>query len=234
MSPDGAIGRRRDTEDRSVITLVPKQVEFERPTDARGLLAAKAGRVRFLIVPESRYFMIDGRGAPGEEPFRDAFQALYPVAYTLHFALKKRGVNAPVGGLEGLFWFEGLDQILPVVLQSGNPDPSAWRWRLILPVPEPATNDELNAAFAEVERKKSPPALPQLRVEAWEEGPAAQILHIGPYNAEEPTIATLHEGIAAAGLRPRGRHHEVYVSDPNRTAPERLKTVIRQPVEEAG
>jgi len=134
-----------------------------------------------------------------------------------------------VGASEGLYWFGDVEgPITPA--EFAQHDMSSWNWRLLLPVPEAATTDEIDAAFAEVARKKAPPALAQLRVERWAEGPAVQTLHVGSYEAEPPTIEALHAAIAAAGLRQRGCHHEIYISDPNRTAPERLKTIIRQPV----
>ena len=206
---------------------------FESVTDYRDLIAARADRVRLIDVPECRQFAVDGTGQPGDDEFAAAFGALYPVAYTLHFALKKRGIDAPVGAIEGLFWFDGTETITPSSFSGEGPGPSAWRWSLRLPVPGPATDEEIRAAISEVARKKDPPALAKLRVVEWTEGPSAQILHVGPYSAEPPTIERLHAAIGSAGLRPRGRHHEIYISDPNRTAPERLKTVIRQPVEAA-
>ena len=212
--------------------LAPKAVHFDEPTDDADLLTATVGRTRFLVVPERRWFMIDGHGAPGGTSFQAAFGALYPVAYTLHFVLMRRGVSVKVGALAGLYWFG--DAAGPIVPgEFGDHDASAWNWRLLLPVPEVATPDEIQSAFAEVARKKALEALHLLRVERWAEGPAAQTLHVGPYAAETATIAVLHDALAKAGLRPRGCHHEIYLSDPNRTAPERLKTIIRQPVEPA-
>lgn len=219
-----------------VSTLVPAQVNeyerpsFERPTDDAGLLAAKAGRVRLLIVPERRYFMIDGHGAPGSPSFQAAFAALYPIAYTVHFALKRRGITARVGALEGLYWFGDAEGPISSA-DVGRHDADDWNWRLLLPVPDAATPGEIEAAFAEVTRKKGPAALPLLRVERWAEGPAAQTLHVGSYASETATIATLQDAISSAGLRARGCHHEIYLSDPNRTAADRLKTILRQPVE---
>lgn len=208
---------------------VPAPVHFDEPTDDAGLLAAKAGQTKFLIVPERRYFMIDGHGAPGGPTFQAAFGALYPVAYTVHFALKRRGVAARVGAVEGLYWFGEAEG--PVNAGDfGQHDAKDWNWRLLLPVPEAATTEEIDGAFAEVARKKAPAALGLLRVERWREGPAGQTLHVGSYASEPATIAALQETLAAAGLEPRGCHHEIYISDPNRTAPERLKTIIRQPV----
>ena len=219
-----------------MISTEPARVSFERPSGPHDLQAARAGQARFLDVPPARFFVVDGTGAPGGESFLEAFGALYPVAYTVHFALRKRGVSAPVGPLEGLFWTDdddpaGLARPRPPEAASSTVDWVAMHWQLMLAVPEAARDEEVAAAIDEVRRRKAPPALPRLRVERLEEGPSAQILHVGPYDAEPPTIAALHAAIAAAGLQPRGRHHEIYVSDPNRTPPERLKTVIRQPVE---
>jgi len=215
------------------MVVIAPPIEFEQVADYRALTAARADRVRFIDVPESRQFAVDSAGQPGGPEFQAAFGALYPVAYTLHFALKKRDIDAPVGALEGLFWFDGTETITPSSFSGEGPGPSAWRWSLRLPVPGPATDEEIRAAISEVARKKDPPTLARLCVVEWTEGPSAQILHVGPYSAEPPTIERLHAAIASAGLRPRGRHHEIYISDPNRAAPERLKTVIRQPVEAA-
>jgi hypothetical protein len=192
----------------------PAAVEFEHPRDYRDEITARANSVRFLVIPERAYLMIDGTGTPGGDEFGGAMAALYPVAYTLHFALKKRGTEAPVGALEGLFWLDAPP-----------------RWRLMLPVPASARSDDVGEAIEQVRARANPPTIDQLRAERWAEGHVAQILHIGPYDAETPTIEALHTAIDARGLRQRGTHHEIYISDPNRTAAARLKTVIRQPVE---
>jgi len=213
----------------TIVAEAPDHVQFDRPTDDAGLLAAKSGQTRFLIVPERRYFMIDGQGAPGSPAYQAAFGALFPVAYAAHFALKRRGVVARVGAVEGLYWF-GLTEGPIQAGEFDQHDPGDWHWRLLLPVPEAATAEEIDGAFAEVASRKAPAALHLLRVERWEEGPAAQTLHVGTYASEPDTIVALQRAIATAGLQPRGCHHEIYISDPNRTAPERLKTIIRQPV----
>jgi hypothetical protein len=192
----------------------PAKVEFEHPTDYRDELNAHADQVRFLTIPERRYFIIAGRGAPGDASFAAAISTLYPVAYTLHFMLKKRGIDAAVGALEGQF-------------QSFAPP---WEWRLLLPVPVEATGDEIATAIEQVRAKGKAAALDELLCQPWEEGPVAQIMHVGPYDAEAPTIEQLHSAISAAGLTLRGLHHEIYISDPNRTRAGRLKTLVRQPV----
>ena len=209
-------------------------IRFDQPADRRGLLTAKADQVRFLEVLDTRFFIVEGTGQAGGPEFTGAFGALYPVAYTVHFALKRRGVQAPIGALEGLFWIGEPGPITADQL-AATPDPSiGWTWRLMLPVPEEASAEEIEAAIAEVARKKAPPALDRLVVEPLVEGLCAQILHVGPYATEPGTIRRLHDAIAAAGLAPRGCHHEIYLSDPGRTDPGRIRTIIRQPVQPAG
>jgi hypothetical protein len=206
-------------------------VEFEHASDYRDELIARPDSVRLLVIPSRRYLMIDGTDLPGAPGFREAIGTLYPVAYTLHFALKRRGVTAPVGALEGLYWIDRPEPISPAQFAATPGARAAWNWRLMLPLPHEATDADVSSAIDEVFAKKRPPLLERLRCEAWQEGRVAQILHIGPYDAEAPTIGRLHSAIAVAGLRPCGCHHEIYVGDPNRTAPDRLKTLIRQPVE---
>jgi len=179
--------------------------------------------VRFLDVPEMRFFVVDGFGAPGTDPaFQAAIQTVYPAGYTLKYALKRgRHVDVKVGALEALF---SVDLAVPVEFRQ-------WFWTVMLPIPGPASDDDIASAIEAVRTKKSPPSIDALRVERFTEGLAAEVTHVGPYEAEEPTIARLHAAIAAAGCRPSGRHHEIYISDPGRTAPARLKTIIRQPIE---
>ncbi len=180
--------------------------------------------VRFLDVPPRRMFSVTGTGMPqGDPAFRQAIEALYPVAYTLHFALKRRGVGAPVGALEAFWYVEG-------DAEPDTPGPS-WHWQAMLPVPADATDDEIVAAIDEVRDKKTPAAIDLLTVELVVEGIVAEITHVGPYEAETATVERLHEAVAAAGRLVRGPHHEIYVSDPGRTAPEKLRTIVRYAIE---
>jgi hypothetical protein len=155
---------------------------------------------------------------------------LYTTAYDLRFALKRRGIEGRVGLLEGLYWTSDgstdLDEIL-------SPERGAWRWTLLIALPDEATPDELVASLARGRSKVAPEIAAGLRIETFDEGAVAQVLHLGPYAAERPTIERLHAAIAAAGLRPRGRHHELYLGDPTRSKPENLRTLLRQPVEPA-
>ena len=209
----------------------PPRVEFAHPLAYREQITARADTVRWLIIPKRRYLMIDGTDAPGGEGFRTAIGALYPVAYTLHFGLKRRGVEAPVGALEGLFWIGKPGPITAREFAAVPEDEARWFWRLMLPVPDEATSDECRAAIDAVAIKSNPPLLDQLRCQLWDEGPVAQLMHIGPYDAEAPAIARLHDAIADARMGLRGCHHEIYISDPGRTSPEKLKTLVRQPVD---
>lgn len=183
-----------------------------RPTDP---LAGSATTVRFLDVPERRCLMVDGHGAPeGNPEFQAAVGLLFSVAYALRWALKReRALVTRVGPLEGL-WDIGLD----------------WRWTLFIGIPEEASDDDVTAAIQTAAERRAQPGLPGLRVERWTEGRSAQILHVGPYAAEAPPVERLTAAIRAAGHEPVGRHHEIYLGDPRRAAPDRLRTLIRRPI----
>jgi hypothetical protein len=205
-------------------------VEFETPTDYANEIRARVDRVRWLRIPARRYLAIDGTDAPGSPGFAGAIGTLYPVAYTLHFALKRRGMDAPVGAVQGLYWLGGQVPTTEDDFRAPDDARGGWRWRLLLPIPDAATPTEIESAIADVRAKKEPPRIDDLRVLPWDEGTVAQIMHIGPYVDEPTTIARLQEAVAGAGLALRGVHHEIYISDPQRARPDRLKTVIRQDV----
>ncbi len=205
-------------------------VSFERPTDRAGELAGKPGVVRFLEVAPVCAVMVDGAGQPGETTFGARMPGLYTTAYSLRFALKRRGVERRVGMLEGLYWTADGATDLALVL---GPDRGTWRWTLFIALPDEATGEELADALAKGRAKVAPEIAADLRIETVAEGAVAQVLHLGPYADERPTIERLHAALAAAGLRPRGRHHELYLGDPTRSAPDKLKTLLRQPVEPA-
>jgi len=205
-------------------------VTFEKPVDRAGALAGKPGIVRFLEVAPVRAVMVDGDGQPGEATFGARMPGLYTTAYSLRFALKRRGVERRVGMLEGLYWTADAATDLDVIL---GPDRGTWRWTLFIALPGEATDEELADALAKGRAKVVPDVAADLRIESFAEGAVAQVLYLGPYADERPTIEALHSAIAGAGLRPRGRHHELYVGDPGRSAPAKLRTLIRQPVEPA-
>jgi hypothetical protein len=201
---------------------------IERATDRENEFWVRRGGVRFLRVPMHRFAMVDAAGPPLPETFETRMPGLYTIAYGLRFALKRRGVEGRVGPLEGLWRHEGHATDLDAILGD---DRAAWRWTLMIVVPDEATDDEIEPLLAEARSKVDTAIANSLRVEPFEEGEAAQVLHVGPYAAERPSIERLHDGIIDAGFRPTGPHHEIYVGDPGRSAPEKLRTVLRRQIE---
>ena len=201
------------------------------------LYKARKGTVDIVDVPALSFLAIDGQGDPGADEFTDAVQALYTISYGAHFFVKKEfGASTHVMPLEALWWVDdpGQQHILAEVALGGatmaDTDRALWRWQAMIMQPEPI-DEQAVARSTERARDKPLPALDKARLVIWHEGRCAQTLHVGAYAAEGPTIALLHTKIAAAGYRPRGRHHEIYLGDPRRTAPERLRTILRHPVE---
>jgi hypothetical protein len=176
-------------------------------------------------VPNMNFLMIDGRGNPNTAAeFQDAVSTLYAVAYAVKFAAKKQlGSDYTVMPLEGLWWADDMSRFSPDRKEE-------WLWTVMIMQPDLVTADLVSATVAEVRAKKDPPALPKMRFEPYEEGLSVQILHIGSFATEGPVISRMHEHIAANGYEPQGKHHEIYLSNPERTAPEKLRTVLRQPV----
>jgi hypothetical protein len=187
----------------------------------------KASEPKLVNVPETNFLMIDGHGDPNTaQEYKDAIAALYSVSYALKFALKKEiGLDYRVGPLEGLFWAKNM---------AGFGDRKAdWSWTMMIAQPDQVTPLRFASTLDEVKRKKGMVGLNQIKLERFDEGLCAQILHIGPFSAEGPNIEKLHEFIRSQGYTFDGRkqkHHEIYMSDPRRSIPARWKTMIRQPV----
>ena len=177
-------------------------------------------------VPEMSFLMVDGRGDPdGSCEYAEAIGALFAVSYTLKFTIKRIDLadDYTVMPLETLWWVEGC---APFSLE----DRRAWKWTAMVAQPPLVTEDRVLGAVSESKDKHPRAALRRLHLEPFREGLCAQMLHVGSYADELPTIEKLHAFIAEHDYPLRGKHHEIYLSDPRRTAPERLKTVIRQPV----
>ncbi|MGZ5516003.1 MAG: GyrI-like domain-containing protein [Candidatus Aminicenantales bacterium] len=188
---------------------------------------ASASKPAIIDVPALKTLMVDGTGDPNGPAFQEAVGSLYSVAYTLKFTFKKeKAIDYPVMALEGLWCADD-----PSVFVNGKRD--EWKWTIFIVLPDVVTRKDVAEAVAAVKKKAKFPRFPEVRFEKFAEGQAAQVMHIGPYAAEGPTIERLHKFIAAEGYRLRGRHHEIYFGDPRRSAPEKLKTLIRQPVEPA-
>ncbi|MFQ5340993.1 MAG: GyrI-like domain-containing protein [Anaerolineae bacterium] len=198
------------------------KVDFKK--DLKHLYNPPKSKFTIVDVPAMNFLMIDGHGDPNNNPaFQDISDALYGMAYTVKFALKAQGMDYVVPPLEGLWWMENMGEFS---LEAKD----QWLWTLMIMQPEWATPEVLEEARATLAHKKNPPALPSLRFETYAEGLSVQIMYVGPYADEGPTIARMHAFIEAEGYEPNGKHHEIYLSDPRRTAPEKLKTVIRQPI----
>jgi hypothetical protein len=178
-------------------------------------------------VPEMQFLMVDGHGDPNvAQGYQDALEALYAVAYKIKFASKKQlARDYVVPPLEGLWWADDMATF------STARDKSQWDWTMMIMTPEWITA-EIFADTVEVVRKgKNPAGLDKVRLESYHEGRAVQILHIGSYDDEGPTLMKLHaEFLPENGYLENGKHHEIYLGDPRRVAPEKLKTILRQPV----
>jgi len=200
------------------------------------LYQPSAKKIETVQVPNLQFAMVDGYIEKGSEPgkspaFAEATQALYSLSYTLKFMFKKRKTNAidyPVMALEGLWWVEdGKFEIF----RKDN-----WFFTLMIMQPQVVTQEIFEEAREEVRKKKGDSnALNKLRLDYFEEGLCVQTMHIGPYATEPGTIERMHEFMKVNGLTdlvgPRGKHHEIYLSDPRKADPAKLKTVLRHPVE---
>ena len=185
-----------------------------------------AGKISVIEVPPQQYLMVDGFGDPNNSKlFQDAIEALYGLSYTLKFMLKKQGrTDYGVMPLEGLWWTEDMANF-------SVEKRDAWLWTLMILQPSFITNTDVEEARKQLMAKKEVILLSKVRLETMNEGKCAQILHVGPFSEEPPTIERLHQYINENGYTLRGKHREVYLSDMRRTAPEKLKTIIRQPVD---
>ena len=178
-----------------------------------------------IDVPEMAFAMLDGHGDPNTSAtFSDAVGALYGVAYTAKFMVKREsGLAYPVMPLEGLWWTPGAPRFAVA-------DRSGWHWTVMIMQPAAVTAELFASACVQAAARRPSQAAGRVRLERYAEGCVAQVLHVGPYATEGPTIAGLHAFIADRGYMPHGKHHEIYLSDPRRAAPEKLKTIVRQPV----
>jgi hypothetical protein len=195
------------------------------------LYQPSARKVEVVEVPELSFVMLDGRiekgHSPGDSPaFLEAIQALFGISYTLKFQSKLRKTNAidyPVMALEALWWVEDGR------FELSKPD--NWCWRAMMMQPEHVTADMFAEALAQLRHKKPSPALEQLRLERFGEGLCIQTMHIGPYSTEPATVEHMRAFAQENGYLLANQHHEIYLGDPRRSAPEKLKTVLRHQAE---
>lgn len=201
----------------------------DQKSQLKSLYSPSADAVEIVDVPPLNYLMIDGAGNPNtSEEYKLAVEALYSVSYALKFMLKKEhGLEYSVMPMEGLWW-------APDMREFSVEHKEGWLWTMMIAQPEEVTSALFERALEQVQRKKRSPALAKLRLEEYQEGRAAQIMHMGPYAAEGPTISRLLAFIHDQGHTfdgTRQKHHEIYLSDPRRAAPEKMRTIIRQPFE---
>ena len=196
--------------------------------ELKHLYLPSAKEVVLVEVPTMNFLMIDGKGAPASESYQQSIETLYSISYTIKFDLKKKGIGPDftVMPLEGLWWMEGRDDF-------DLEDKDNWLWTSMIMQPDHVTAEHITAAIEQLKVKKDLPALDKMRFEAYDEGSSAQILHIGPYSEEDATIKKIHTFATEHGYKLQKKHHEIYLSDPRRTQPEKLKTVIRQPLRRA-
>jgi hypothetical protein len=190
------------------------------------LYSPTSKKVEIVNVPKMNFLMIDGKGDPNtSQEFQNAVEALFGLSYTIKFMVKKSGIaiDFAVMPLEGLWWVDDMSQFT-------IEDKSSWKWTLMMMQPEFITSNMVNKASDELHRKKNPIALSKIRFESFEEGNSAQVMHIGPFSEEGPTLEKVHQFIEENGFERRGKHHEIYLSDIRRGNPANWKTVIRQPM----
>jgi hypothetical protein len=184
-----------------------------------------AREMTVVDVPAFRFLMVDGEGDPNtSQEYARAVEALFSVSYTAKFMVRKgaQEIDYAVMPLEGLWWADDLTAF------TAN-DRAKWKWTMMIMQPDFAADEIIQAAIAEVRKKQTAPAVDQLRLETFTEGLCAQVLHLGPFSEEGPTIERLHEFIDARSSR-AGKHHEIYLTDIRRADPKNWKTIIRQPM----
>lgn len=186
---------------------------------------ARSGEFAVVEIPPLRYLAIDGHGDPNTAPaYAEALASLYPLAYALKFLSKAQGRDYVVPPLEALWWAQDMAAF------TSARDKSQWDWTLLSLVPDWLGEEQVEEARARA-AAKSPPRLEQVRLQPLTEGTCVQTLHIGSYDDEAPVLERMHEiEIPSRGFALAGTHHEIYLSDARRTAPEKLKTILRQPV----
>ena len=202
------------------------KVDFKKKL--KELYQPNAKNVVAVDVPEMQFLMVDGMGSPGDsKEYQDALAVLYPVAFKTKFLSKAKGKDYVVPPLEGLWWADNMDDFT-----EGKRD--KWKWTMMIMQPEWITQEIVDEAI-EITKEKKPELselLPKLRLENYREGKVAQIMHIGPYSEEGPTVQKVHDFIKKEGGKFKGhnnKHHEIYLSDPRKANPATMKTVIRQP-----
>lgn len=192
--------------------------------ELKHLYSPSSKEVVAVDVPDMSFLIIDGEGAPASQQYMASIETLFGVSYALKFMVRKnKGVDYAVMPLEGLWWTDDMAKF-----SVDRKD--EWKWTSMIMQPKYVTAAAVELAVEHVGKKKDLPALPKLRFESFHEGLSAQIMHVGPYSAEGPAVARVHAFILGSGHALGGKHHEIYLGNPSKTAPEKLKTILRQPM----
>lgn len=209
------------------MALMVRKMDFKRELES---YRAPRGTFQQLQVPSLQYLMIDGQGDPNSSPaFARGIEALYPLAYKLKFLSKlELGRDYVVMPLEGLWWADDMESF------TSRRDKSTWSWTLMIMVPDWLGAGHFDRAFEQATAKTPAEGIDRVRLAKLEEGLCVQTLHVGSFDEEGPVLEKMHtEAISGAGLQLVGKHHEIYLSDFRRTAPDKLRTILRQPVRPA-
>lgn len=198
-------------------------VKVDYKKEYKQLYSGKVGKNVTVEVPAMNYLMIDGIGNPNtSDDFSKAIETLYAISYKAKFISKKMDIDYVVMPLEGLWYMDDMNEFT-----VENKD--KWKWTLMIMQPSHITKEIINEAVLEASKKKDI-LKDKVRFESYNEGLCSQVLYVGPYTEEHESIMNLHEFIKDEGYNLRGYHHEIYLSDARRVAPEKLKTIIRQPM----
>ncbi|MBI1745314.1 MAG: GyrI-like domain-containing protein [Acidobacteria bacterium] len=201
-----------------------KKIDYKK--ELKHLYNASVKKAEIVDISLMNFLMIDGEGDPNtSQAFQAAVEALFSISYFLKFMIKKgeEGIDYGVMPLEGLWWADDMSQF-------NSENKANWKWTIMIMQPEYVTEKLCHEAVEQVKKKKVLEALSKVRFESFSEGQSVQIMHIGPFSKEGPTIEKLHNFIRENDFKRVGKHHEIYLSDIRKAAPEKWKTIIRQPV----
>ncbi len=192
--------------------------------ELKQLYNPSAKEVSTVDVPTMNFLVVDGEGAPSSPQYMQSIEALFTVSYSLKFMVKKAsGVDYAVMPLEGLWWMDNMKEF-------STERKDEWKWTSMIMQPEYVKEADVKVAIEQARKKKDLPTIDKVRFENFKEGLSAQIFYVGPYSAEGPTVAKIHDYIHKTGHELSGKHHEIYLNNAAKVAPEKLKTVIRQPM----
>ncbi len=178
---------------------------------------------KLMVLDEKKYLTLDGKGNPDSFGYQAGIEAIFSTAYQLKFLHKKKGEDFKVSKLECLWWAEENRSFETTPMDH-------WHWKLMIRIPDFVTNAELKSSIGRISEERELQEVLGIKIGYLKEGKCVQILHVGPYDKVGDSYQKLIEFIEDSGFHSNGPYHEIYISDPNRTLPENLKTIIRQPV----